>query len=589
MKKPLLFGITLTACVVIVAFVFAQFYPGGMISYWTFDEGEGTIAFDSVDANNGALVNEPTWIPSKFNDALDFTTANYVQVANSASLEPETITVEAWVKSNEYPGNTRYIVSKYLLIKHGCCSSYALYTSGGGISFYITRNDDGFPYVSTPVGGNGIWDGEWHHVAGTFDGTKLELYIDGLSAGSTPFTAGILYSGIGTNDLFFGSYTSPSSYSFIGGIDEVAIYNRALSAGEIQQHYQDGSYEVECVTPPLGMVSWWPGDETTGEGTEDIVNTNHGTLIGGATFASGKVGQAFSLDGSGYVLIPDDPSLKPDEFTLDAWVKPDTLRAGGWDSVISHGASGSGPLGTWLDSYWLGFFDGKPRFHTAHQVPSGDHPISGPDPVTLNEWHHIAGSFDGTTKKLYLDGNLVASTVIASPIVYEEVSVLIGEDTNGNVPAGLKFRGLIDEVEIFNHALSLTEIQAIYYAGSAGKCKVLTVNIDIKPGSDLNSINLSSAGVITVAILSSDTFDATTVDPETVRLAGAGVKMAGKSGKYLSHEEDVNYDGLLDLVCKVYTAQFIIEEGVSVAVLEAETYDGQSIHGVDDIRIVPDK
>lgn len=112
------------------------------------------------------------------------------------------------------------------------------------------------------------------------------------------------------------------------------------------------------------------------------------------------------------------------------------------------------------------------------------------------------------------------------------------------------------------------------------------MEIDIKPDSDLNSINLSSAGVISVAILSSDTFDATTVDPATVFLAGAKVKMAGKSGKYLSHIEDVNEDGLMDLVCQVYTAQFMIESGEAVAVLEAETFDGQVIRGEDFIRIV---
>jgi len=117
---------------------------------------------------------------------------------------------------------------------------------------------------------------------------------------------------------------------------------------------------------------------------------------------------------------------------------------------------------------------------------------------------------------------------------------------------------------------------------------VVDVNIDIKPGSDPNSINLSSAGVIPVAILSSETFDATTVDPVTVSLAGAGVKMAGKSGKYLSHECDVNSDGLLDLVCQVLTEDWTIETGATIAVLEAETYDGQSIRGEDSVRIVPD-
>ncbi len=117
---------------------------------------------------------------------------------------------------------------------------------------------------------------------------------------------------------------------------------------------------------------------------------------------------------------------------------------------------------------------------------------------------------------------------------------------------------------------------------------VLDVEIDIKPGSDQNTINLSSAGVISVAILSSDTFDATEVDPATVTLAGTGVKMVGKSDKYLSQERDVNNDGLLDLVCQVLTAGLEIP-GDSVAVLTANTFEGMSIRGEDFVRIVPDE
>ena len=118
---------------------------------------------------------------------------------------------------------------------------------------------------------------------------------------------------------------------------------------------------------------------------------------------------------------------------------------------------------------------------------------------------------------------------------------------------------------------------------------IIQVAIDIKPGSDPNSINLSSAGVISVAILSSDTFDATTVDPETVMLSGAAVKMAGKSSKYLSHEDYVNDDDLLDLVCQILTEELNIELGDSIAVLKAKTFGGKSIYGEDTIRIVPDK
>ncbi len=118
-------------------------------------------------------------------------------------------------------------------------------------------------------------------------------------------------------------------------------------------------------------------------------------------------------------------------------------------------------------------------------------------------------------------------------------------------------------------------------------CPVKEVQLDVKPGSEPNSINLGSAGVVPVAILSSPSFDAFTVVPESISLAGARVKMVGKSGKSLCHTEDANEDGLEDLVCQVLTAQFMIEEGESVAILEAETLDGTLLRGEDEVRIVP--
>ncbi len=117
---------------------------------------------------------------------------------------------------------------------------------------------------------------------------------------------------------------------------------------------------------------------------------------------------------------------------------------------------------------------------------------------------------------------------------------------------------------------------------------VVEISIDIKPSSDTNSINLGSSGIVLVAILSSGIFDATTVKPESVALAGASVKMVGKSDKYLCHQEDVNLDGLIDLACQVYTAQFMVETGETTAILEAETFDGIRLRGEDIIRIVPD-
>ena len=117
--------------------------------------------------------------------------------------------------------------------------------------------------------------------------------------------------------------------------------------------------------------------------------------------------------------------------------------------------------------------------------------------------------------------------------------------------------------------------------------QVREVTIDVKPGSFPNSINLASAGSVPLAILSSEGFDATTVLPDSVSLAGAQVKLIGGSDRSACAAEDVNGDGRLDLVCHVATALFMIEPGDSLAVLEARTADGQSIRGQDSVRIVP--
>jgi len=133
-------------------------------------------------------------------------------------------------------------------------------------------------------------------------------------------------------------------------MDEVELFNRALSQTEIQSIVDAGSAgkcrpsptptptasptptaTSVCVPPPPNMVSWWPGD---GNANDISGNNNNGSLQGGATFAAGKVDQAFSFNGSdAFVLVPDSVSLNPaEQITIDAWVYP-TADAGGTDVV----------------------------------------------------------------------------------------------------------------------------------------------------------------------------------------------------------------------------------------------------------------
>lgn len=130
-----------------------------------------------------------------------------------------------------------------------------------------------------------------------------------------------------------------------------------------------------------------------------------------------------------------------------------------------------------------------------------------------------------------------------------------------------------------------------YYLDASSECHGFLVNtipvvVDVKPDSPSNTVNLRSRGVTPVAILSSSSFDAQEINPATVTLAGARVDQQNNSGKLRCSTEDVNGDGLVDLVCKIVSDQLMVEAGHNVVVLRGQTFGGQLIRGEDVIRPV---
>src|SRR3972149_2585402 len=228
--------------------------------------------------------------------------------------------------------------------------------------------------------------------------------------------------------------------------------------------------QSSCVIPPLGIVSWWPGDGNT----QDIVDSNPGTLVNDATFAAGKVGQGFSLDGiDDHIFIGNPNNLKiTDDLTIETWVSTNDLIEGQRETVISKWAQVTAPNG---DSYSLILIKniGIIQAEGAIGVPGiSDGGFRGGN-INSNMITHVAMTYDSSSgeNKLYVNGQNVATRIKLGGISTSENNVLIGHE-DSFLPR--PFSGLIDEVTIYNRALSQTEIQGIFDAGSAGKCKPIS-------------------------------------------------------------------------------------------------------------------
>jgi hypothetical protein len=211
--------------------------PSGIVAWYKAEDN----AHDVIGNNHGTAF-ATRYGPGNVGRAFQFDGAGFVRVPDAPSLNSAAVTVEAWVKSSgertTAQGVYRYLVAKGI---DPDAASYALYTGPtGGLFFFVY--DGTHAAALSPDAGRGIWDGKWHHVAGAFDGTTVRLYVDGKQMGlGTPSALKINYNMPGGNDLFIGNYFWPGTWGFTGSIDELSIYNRALSASEILTIYSAGS------------------------------------------------------------------------------------------------------------------------------------------------------------------------------------------------------------------------------------------------------------------------------------------------------------------------------------------------------------
>ena len=235
-----------------------------------------------------------------------------------------------------------------------------------------------------------------------------------------------------------------------------------------------------CVQPPANMVSWWPGD---GNGN-DIVGSNPGTLIGGVAFGPGKVAQAFLLNGIGrYVDAGNGPTLhvSSGDFTVDAWVRfistthpPGSNKHGappGDMSIVDkmRAVNGVPNVDGWRllkqdDNHFWFCLGGGPAGNTCG---NSAYTVISTTVAVKDVWYFVAVEKTSAAFSIYVNGALQDTRATPSFTDTNTTHLLIGSNTY----EGARLNGKIDEVELFNRALSTGEVQSIFKAGGAGKCK----------------------------------------------------------------------------------------------------------------------
>lgn len=270
----------------------AQDITTGLVGHWKFDEGAGTTAGDSSGNNNtGILTNGPTWTTGKIGGAVNIGGGSQqVTVPDTASLDVTgTLTVSLWIKPTTLPTGNAGFLSKAAGGDRAYSLNGNLSSSSKQPQFWISRDGDSST-KNTVTGTNILTTNTWYHVVGVFQpSVSAQLYMN--AAVNAQITTGIYASIHNSAAPLRIGFNSDTSESFNGAIDDVRVYNRALTASEVQTIYNlgSGTPPPSDTTPPTVSMTA-PASGSTVLGSSVTVSANASDNVG-------VVGVQFKLDG----------------------------------------------------------------------------------------------------------------------------------------------------------------------------------------------------------------------------------------------------------------------------------------------------
>ena len=447
----------------------------GLLGLWSFDGSDvnwatGKALDRSGQGNTGNIAQMSTStapVIGKLGQALNFDGVDDNVSLPNPSTYPITTpwTVSAWV----FPRST---------------------SNNNAVIFYGEQANNGVHLIipTTTFWRVGFWGGTsadagagtvslntWQFMTGTFDGTNLRLYKNGLliagPTAATPAASASPVAGIGANN------SGGSSY-FRGSIDDARIYNRALSVAEVKQLYQAGQAKFNSsqnLKLTSGLVGLWSFDGAdvnwnTNKATDRSGQGNSGNITNMSTSTApiiGKLGQALNFDGvNDYIDVGNPAILRlTSSYTLSAWAKTNNSSAIADDDIVAKGQN------TTL-AYLMNFnkIDTGTGLFLCLASPDGLVANSGlrysATVLELGQWYHVSCVYNAAIPSLdiYVNGKLDNGTLVnsvPSSIFNTGDNVVVGFPRG----AGLYWLGSIDDVRIYNRALSATEVKQLYLIG----------------------------------------------------------------------------------------------------------------------------
>ncbi|MEO7124217.1 MAG: LamG domain-containing protein, partial [Lacisediminihabitans sp.] len=412
-------------------------------AYYNLDQGAGTRVPDiNNHSNTGTLQAGASWTTGKIGPyaaALSGASNSYVDIPTTDLNTSSSYSVSAWVKLNSVAGN-----QTFASIDGTNISPFYLQLEGGALAF-TARNSDSTGSTATIVTGPTAVAGTWYQLIGVYNATAgtVSLYVNGVRAGSAPFTAG--WAATGHTEIGRAKWAGKSVDFVNGAIDDVRFIPSAIT-------------ENQAFALGTGATAYYSFDEGAGSTTGDfITGTTQGQLFGDATWTTGKVGAAaVAVDGTPHssVEINATPVDTSSSYSVTGWVKFNTAGGSNQTAISIDGQTGSG------------FYVQQSGGHLAYVVRSADSTSStatsivGPA-VTAGTWYQVAATFDITTNttSFYVNGTLAGTASFTTP--WRAIGeVLIGRGQWNSAPVDWT-NGAVDDVHFYSRALSSSEVMAL--------------------------------------------------------------------------------------------------------------------------------